>query len=134
MVQNIFTITKIAALLGLILLGLIAGANAMAIHANLKDFWAATFTQPVARAGQAYLTTPLSGFTLLLALGTAMVGSLFSSDAWNNITFTAGEVKHPKRIIPLSLLLGVGLVSILYFLANVAYLVTLPLQVVFLKA
>ncbi|MEK7683884.1 MAG: amino acid permease [Verrucomicrobiota bacterium] len=128
MVQNIFTITKIAALLGLILLGLIAGANAMAIHANLKDFWAATFTQPVARAGQAYLTTPLSGFTLLLALGTAMVGSLFSSDAWNNITFTAGEVKHPKRIIPLSLLLGVGLVSILYFLANVAYLVTLPLQ------
>ncbi|MBI4323740.1 MAG: amino acid permease [Chloroflexi bacterium] len=127
-VQNIFTITKIAALLGLILLGLIAGANAMAIHANLKDFWAATFTQPVAGAGQAFLTTPLGGFSLWLALGTAMVGSLFSSDAWNNITFTAAEVKHPKRIIPLSLLLGVGLVSILYFLANVAYLVTLPLQ------
>jgi APA family basic amino acid/polyamine antiporter len=66
--------------------------------------------------------------SLLLALGTAMVGTLFSADAWNNITFTAGEVKNPKRNLPLSLALGVGLVCTLYVLANIAYLLTLPLH------
>jgi APA family basic amino acid/polyamine antiporter len=64
----------------------------------------------------------------MLAAGTAMVGSLFSSDAWNNITFTAGEVKNPQRNLPLSLFLGVALVTALYCLANVAYLLALPLQ------
>ena len=127
-VQNIFTLTKIAALLGLVLLGLVFGANADAIHANFKDWWTATLTRPMAPGATHFTTTAHSGLSLLLALGTAMVGSLFSSDAWNNITFTAGEVKAPKRNLPLSLLLGVGLVSLLYFLANVAYLVTLPLK------
>jgi APA family basic amino acid/polyamine antiporter len=61
-------------------------------------------------------------------MGTAMVGSLFACDSWNNITFTAGEVREPKRNLPLSLFFGVVLVSILYFLANVAYLVMLPLK------
>jgi APA family basic amino acid/polyamine antiporter len=125
LVQNIFTLTKIASLLGLILLGVLAGANALATHANYHDWWTATFTQP---AGTGFTTQPLGGLSLLLALGTAMVGSLFSSDSWNNVTFTAGEVKNPKRNLPLSLFLGVALVSALYFLANVAYLVTLPLK------
>jgi len=62
-----------------------------------------------------------------MVIGTAMVGSLFSSDAWNNITFTAGEVRNPKRNVPLSLAIGTGLVTVLYLLANVAYLAVLPL-------
>ena len=64
---------------------------------------------------------------LVLAFGAALVGSLFSSDAWNNVTFAAAEVKNPQRNLPLSLLLGTGLVTLLYILANVAYLSTLPL-------
>ena len=127
-VQNIFTITKIASLLGLIVLGICVGANSAATHANLSDWWTATFTQPVARQATEFISTPLGGLSLLLALGTAMVGSLFSCDSWNNVTFTAGEVRNPKRNLPLSLFFGVLLVSTLYFLANVAYLVTLPLK------
>jgi APA family basic amino acid/polyamine antiporter len=128
MVQNVFTVTKIAALVGLIVLGLIVGANPTAIEANFRDWWTATYTQPLARGQSVYTTVPLAGMGLWLALGTAMVGSLFASDAWNNITFTAGEVKEPRRNLPLSLFFGVTLVSILYLLANVAYLVTLPLR------
>jgi APA family basic amino acid/polyamine antiporter len=127
-VQNIFTLTKIAAVAGLVLLGLLAGANAPAIRANLAHFWSPAFAEPVARGAGQYTTIPLAGLGVLLALGTAMVGSLFSSDAWNNITFTAGEVKNPKRNLPLSLLLGVGLVSVLYLLTNLGYLLTLPLK------
>src|SRR5438093_4383612 len=66
-------------------------------------------------------------FGLLVAFCVAQVGSLFSADAWNNITFTAGEVKNPRRNIPLSLAAGTALVITLYVLANVAYLVALPL-------
>ena len=127
-VQNIFTVAKIAALLGLIALGLFVGANAGAIRANFGDGWTATFTQPTADHPGQWLTTPHTALTLLLAIGTAMVGSLFSSDAWNNVTFTAGEVKDPKRNLPLSLFLGVVLVTGLYFLCNLAYLVVLPLH------
>ena len=82
----------------------------------------------MARGAKEFTTSALSGWGLVLALGTAMVGSLFSSDSWNNVTFTAGEVKNPKRNLPLSLLFGVVLVSILYFLANAGYLLTLPLK------
>jgi APA family basic amino acid/polyamine antiporter len=127
-VQNIFTVTKVAALLGLVLLGLLAGANATAFNANFSDWWSATFTQPVVRGAAEFTTTPIAGFSLLFVFGTAMVGSLFAADSWHNVTFIAGEVNNPKRNLPLSLLLGVGLVCLLYFLANVAYLVTLPLK------
>jgi len=126
-VQNIFTLGKIAALVLLVLLGLLLGANATALQANFRELWSASFTQP-SGAGGGLAVTPLSGLALLTVLGTALVGSLFSADAWNNITFTAGEVQNPRRNLPLSLALGVGLVCLLYFLANVAYLVTLPLQ------
>lgn len=127
-VQNVFTIAKIAALAGLIAVGLIWGANDAAIRANFQDVWQAASTAVTSTSGGKVATTVnLDAVALLLALGTAMVGSLFSADAWNNITFTAGEVKHPQRTIPWSLVIGVGLVCALYFLANVAYLVALPL-------
>lgn len=128
-VQNIFTTAKIAALAALIVAGLTLGANDTAIQANFSDWWSATstVTTPAGGGGVKVVTASLTALGLLLALGTAMVGSLFSADAWNNVTFTAGEVKNPQRNLPLSLVLGVGLVCGLYFLANIAYLVTLPL-------
>ncbi len=128
LVQNVFTFTKIAALAGMVLLGLFVAANATARQANFTDWWAASFTQPVARGAREFTTSPLAGLGLLVTLGTAMVGSLFSADSWNNVTFTAGEVKNPKRNLPLSLFLGVALVSLLYLLVNVGYLLTLPLK------
>jgi APA family basic amino acid/polyamine antiporter len=123
-VQNTFTIAKTAALIGLILLGIIVGQNAQAIDANLAHFWDATWTQ--VSEGKIVSVESLSGLMIFAAIGAAMVGSLFSSDAWNNITFTAGEVINPKRDIPLSLALGTGVVTLLYILANVAYIVVLP--------
>ncbi len=123
-VQNIFTITKTLALVGLILLGIIIGRNAVAISANFSDFWRASWTH--VQGGKVVMIESLSGFMLAAVIGVAMVGSLFSSDAWNNITFTAGEVVNPKRNIPLSLALGTLTVTILYLLANVAYILVLP--------
>jgi len=123
-VQNVFTIAKTAALIGLILLGILIGRNAQAIDANLAHFWDATWTSM--SKGKIVSVESLSGLMLLAAVGTSMVGSLFSSDAWNNITFTAGEVINPKRNIPLSLALGTGIVTLLYILANVAYILVLP--------
>ena len=126
-VQNVFTVAKTLALAGLIALCLFFATWA-AVHPNAQGLWKATFTEPIARGSAEYTTTLLTWTGLLLAIGTAMVGSLFSSDAWNNVTFTAGEVKNPKRNLPLSLALGVGLVSILYLLANVGYLAVLPVD------
>ena len=123
-VQNIFTMAKTAALIGLILLGIFIGRNAHAIDLNLSNFWGATWTH-VAN-GKIVSVESLSGMMLLAAIATSMVGSLFSSDAWNNITFTAGEVINPKRNIPLSLAIGTGVVTVLYLLANVAYILVLP--------
>jgi basic amino acid/polyamine antiporter, APA family len=126
-VQNLFTLTKIAALAGLVLLGIGWGANTAAISANFQNWWSASMIVPTAPGEPASANVPLSGLALLLVLGTAMVGSLFSADAWNNVTFTAGEVRNPRRNLPLSLFLGVSLVCLLYLLANIGYLVTLPL-------
>jgi APA family basic amino acid/polyamine antiporter len=123
-VQNTFTITKTLALFGLILLGIIVGRNAGAIEANLSTFWDATWTHVA--DGKIVSVESLSALMVFAAIGTAMVGSLFSSDAWNNITFTAGEVINPKRNVPLSLALGTGVVTLLYVLANVAYVLVLP--------
>ncbi len=125
LVQNVFTSAKVVALSGLILLGLAIGANATATGANFSDLWSASTT---ALASDGTLSvTPLAGFGILTAIGVAMVGSLFSSDAWNNITFTAAEVVNPKRTIPMSLALGTGIVTVIYIVANIAYLVILPL-------
>ncbi|MGA7160249.1 MAG: amino acid permease [Bacteroidota bacterium] len=124
-VQNIFTFTKTIALLGLIVLGFIIGRNAGAVSANFSNFWNGAISQ--VQNGQLSIR-PLLGWALYSTLGAAMVGSLFSADAWNNITFTAGEVINPKRNVPLSLALGTGIVCILYILANVVYLSVLPLH------
>jgi len=111
-VQTTLTVVKTCALAALILLGLTLGRNATALGAN---FSAGSFT------GEWALTS-----TLIIAFGAAMVGSLFSSDAWNSVTFAAAEVKNPARNLPLALVLGTGLVSLLYILANFSYLNVLP--------
>jgi basic amino acid/polyamine antiporter, APA family len=123
--QNIFTFTKIIALLGFIILAFFIGRNVSAIAINFNSFWNASWIQIA--DGKILFITPLSGWMLLSAIGVAMVGSLFSADAWNNITFTAGEVIHPKQNIPLSLALGTGAVILIYLLANIGYLLILPL-------
>ena len=119
-VQNVFTVAKIGSLLGLIVIGLVLGWNANTVAANFNRPWSAGAATPVA-AG----VNPQTALGLLIALSVAQVGSLFSSDAWNNITFTAGEVQRPSRNVPLSLAFGTILVITLYMLANIAYLVTL---------
>lgn len=119
-IQNIFTFSKTAALVILIALGLFFAGDASTWTNNLSTFWDA---QQILPDGT---TIDLAGAMLIAMFGTAMVGSIFSSDAWNNITFTAGEVKEPSRNIPLSLAIGTGIVTLLYILANIAYMHVLP--------
>jgi basic amino acid/polyamine antiporter, APA family len=122
-VQNIFTTAKIAALGGLTLLGF-AFATPAARHSNFSDFWRnASFTGlHKYQAGEN--TVWVSSVTLV---GLAMVGALFSSSAWTNVTYIASEVRNPRRNLPLALILGTGIVTVLYVLANLAYLNVLPL-------
>ena len=120
-VQNIFTTAKTGALVGLIVVGVLLGWNHTAVADNFGDLWARRGAVDIA-PGLTVMTT----FGLFVAICVSQTGSLFSADAWNNITFTAGEVKEPRRNIPLSLALGTFVVIGLYLLANVAYLVTLP--------
>src|SRR5580658_1963711 len=124
-VQNVFTVGKTIALLVLIALGLTLGWNAAAVHENFSNAWTARGVSP--------LTATLSAttaFGLFVAICVAQTGSLFSADSWHDITFTAGEVKDPRRTLPLSLAIGTSTVIVLYMLANVAYLVTLPLSAI----
>ena len=122
LVQNSFTTAKLAALFGLIVLGLLIGWQSGVVHANFGNFWGVR--GPLDDFGGGL--TAATAFGLFVGICVAQTGSLFSADAWNNITFTAGEVKNPKRNIPLALAFGTGIVITLYLLANVAYLVTLP--------
>ena len=127
-VQNIFTIAKTAALLGLVLLGIFVGRNAQAITANFgANFWRNAGWH-VLHPVQVGVGGPIALVGTLTIIAVAQVGSLFSSDAWNNITFTAAEVRNPKRNLPLALALGTGAVTLLYVLANVVYLSVLPLM------
>src|SRR3954466_3098591 len=129
LIQNVFTSAKTLALFALIVLGLFVGRNAQAIAANFGHIWTLSDVVPI-KSDLSFVATvsATSGaMGLLIAVCVAQVGSLFSSDAWNNITFTAGEVKDPRRNLPLSLALGTSLVITLYLLANVAYLMVLPL-------
>jgi APA family basic amino acid/polyamine antiporter len=124
-VQNLFTVAKVAAMVLLIVLGLTLAVKPAAITANVSDWWSGIHQsgqyQEVAKLA------PGSGMLIaLMVMGGAMVGSLFAADAWNNITFTAGEIRNPRRNLPLSLALGVGTVMVLYLLANTAYMVALP--------
>src|SRR5208283_3603899 len=128
-IQNLFTSAKILSLIALIVVGVLAGRNAGAWHSNFSDLWTPRNVTPI-QPDLPFLSTvtAASGFGLLIAFCVAQVGSLFSSVAWESITFTAGEVKDPKRNIPLSLFWGTALVIALYLLANVAYLCLLPLE------
>ena len=113
LVQTTLSMVKTGALALLILLGLTIGRNAAAVATNFGD-------------GRFLGNVDVTG-TFVVAFGAAMVGSLFASDAWNNVTFAAAEVKNPSRNLPLALLLGTGLVTLLYVAANVSYLNVLPL-------
>ena len=128
LIQNIFTFAKVSALLGLALLGLFIGRNAQALAANFHgNFWqnAGLGAQHAVQVG---VGGPMVMVGTLTILAVAQVGSLFSADAWNNVTFTAGEVKNPSRNLPLSLALGTGVVIALYIACNFVYLNVLPLD------
>jgi APA family basic amino acid/polyamine antiporter len=120
-IQNVFTTAKTGALIGLILVGVALGWNHTAVADNFGNLWTVRGNVDIVPGVSA-----VTAFGLFVAVCVSQTGSLFSADAWNNITFTAGEVKEPRRNIPLSLAFGTGIVIALYLLANVAYLVTLP--------
>jgi basic amino acid/polyamine antiporter, APA family len=128
-VQNVFTSAKVLALLGIVAVGLVA-KNAAAIAANfgagLHAFWAnaGSHTQHAVQVG---VGGPIAYVGVLTVIAVVQVGSLFSSDAWNNVTFTAGEIENPKRNLPLSLAMGTGVVLLLYILCNLVYLSVLPM-------
>jgi APA family basic amino acid/polyamine antiporter len=122
MVQTIFTCAKLVALGGLILLGVIYGFKGEIWSQNWQNGWQ---TGTLSKDG---IFSPLAGLSVITALGAAMVGSLFSSDSWNNVTFIAGEIKNPGRNIPRSLFFGTLIVSLLYLLTNIVYLGILPLK------
>ncbi len=133
LIQNIFTSAKTLSLLGLIFLGIFVGRNAGAVIENFGHFWTIRNAQPIEpganflRSFLPTVTAASGAFGLFVAFGVAQVGSLFSADAWNNIGFTAAEVKNPKRDVALSMAFGTIIVITLYCLANLAYLCTLPL-------
>ncbi len=131
-IQNVFTSAKTLALLALIVVGIGLGRNAAAISENFTDWWAPQNAQ-VVRPDFPFVSAvsmAAGTFGLVITLCVAQVGSLFAADAWNNVTFTSEEVRNPQRNLPLSLALGAGLVIVLYLLANVAYLVTLPMSAI----
>lgn len=123
LVQNTFTASKILALAALVIAGLFIGWNATAWHANISSLWRPHGYTPI--------TSHLSaatGFGIFIALCASQTGSLFAADAWNNVTFIAGEIKNPRRNVPLALAVGVISVICLYMLVNVAYFAVLPLS------
>ncbi len=124
-IQLIFTSAKLFALFALIILGIAIGLKGNTLIENFKDMWSASKTT----INNGVITViPLTGFALAGAMGATIINSLFSSDAWNNVTFIAGEIKDPKKNIPRSLFLGTLIVTIIYILANIAYLSLLPLH------
>ena len=128
-IQNAFTFTKTAALLGLIVLALLLGWNHNSA-AYTSSWWAPWQNGWKPTAAQVWFEPTSHGLlalALVMLLGRAMVGPLFAQSAWNNVTFTAGEVREPGRNLPRALLFGCGIVVGLYLLGNLAYVVTLPL-------
>jgi len=121
LIQNTFTSAKLAALLGVIVVGIVGWS--LGGKSNFANPWQPQGYTPVAPG-----ITPETMFGLIAAICVAQVGSLFAADAWNNITFTAGEVKNPRRNVPLSLALGASLVIALYVCANLAYAAVLPIE------
>lgn len=122
-IQRIFTTAKLLALFGLIVCGLYFASQFDFFKNNWSQAWQAGAYQ---EADNSWL--PIEGWGIATAMGIAMVGSLFSSDAWNNVTFIAGEIENPKRNVPRALLGGTMIVTVIYILANVAYMSLLPLH------
>jgi APA family basic amino acid/polyamine antiporter len=122
MIQSTFTITKLASLFGLIGFGFLLASKASIWDANWTNAWE---MKTIAADNS---TTPIFGVAILGAIAASMVGSIFSSDAWNNVTFIAGEIKNPQRNIGLSLFLGTLIVTVIYISANLMYLSVLPLN------
>ncbi len=122
-IQTFFTSTKLIALFFLIVIGIGFAFGKSTLSDNFSNAWAAEAYDAATNT-----FSQISGGTLIAAIGVAMIGSLFSSDAWNNVTFIAGEIKDPKKNIPLSLFLGTTIVTVLYLLANIAYLSLLPVK------
>lgn len=122
-IQTVFTIVKIASLLGLVVFGFILAAKADIWNANWADAWGAkSFHKD---SGQ---WMNIGGTVLLSAIAASMVGSLFSSDAWNGVTFISGEIKNPQRNVGLSLFFGTLIVTVIYILANIMYISVMPMQ------
>src|SRR6202046_2083594 len=128
LIQNVFTAAKVSALLGLAAFGLALGRNAHALAANFNGHFWQNAGLSAQHAVQVGVGGPVVMVGTLTILAVAQVGSLFSADAWNNVTFTAGEVKNPSRNLPLSLALGTGVVIALYIACNFIYLSALPLD------
>ncbi len=131
LLQNVFTVAKALSLAGLILLGFTVGRNSAAIAANFGSHWSEFWRNAgwsALHPVQVGVEGPTAMVNLLVIVAVVQVGSLFSAEAWNNVTFTAGEIKNPRRNVPLSLALGVGFVLSIYFLASAAYIMVLPLH------
>ena len=122
LIQTTFTVTKLLSLFGLIGFGFLLASKASIWNANWQDAWS---MKNIAADGS---TTPVFGVAILGAIAASMVGSIFSSDAWNNVTFIAGEIKNPQRNIGLSLFLGTLIVTVIYLAANLMYLSVLPIH------
>ena len=121
-VANIFSSTKVIALFGFILIGFLVTKNINSLEINKAVFWQA------GKVGPGNTVIPLMGFSLIAAIGTALVGSLFAADAWYNVTYLSEEVINPKKNVPLSLFYGTLLISVIYLFTNFVYIKILPLS------
>ena len=123
MIQTSFTVVKLLSLFGLIVFGFLLAAKADIWNSNWVDGW-----QMTTRNAEGAVIGGVAGSAIIGAIAAAMVGSIFSSDAWNNVTFIAGEIKNPKRNIGLALFLGTLIVTTIYVLANMMYISVLPMN------
>jgi basic amino acid/polyamine antiporter, APA family len=131
-IQNVFTSVKALSLAALVLVGLLVGWNWDVVRSNFGQPWTPSGASPISPdlAFLPVVSAAEGAFGLFIAFCVAQVGTLFSSDAWTNITFTAGEVRNPRRNVPLSLAAGTALVTVLYVLCNLAYLAVLPMDAI----
>ena len=126
-IQTVFTFTKLFSLFGLIIFGFLIGARQEIWDANWQNAWDAV---QIGTGGGKPLSVPvvLSGLAMFGAMAVSMKGTLFSSDAWNNVTFIAGEIRHPQKNIGRALFLGTFIVTVIYLAANLMYLAVVPFQ------
>lgn len=127
-IQTVFTVTKLLSLLGLVIFGLLLGAKSEIWHQNWTGGWHMQSLTLSNDGGSVIGGTPLLGLAIFGAIAASMTGSIFSSDAWNNVTFIAGEMKNPKRNIGLSLFFGTLIVTALYVCANLMYVSVMPMN------